>query len=86
MKLVSVAEMRAIEQEADANGLSYAQMMENAGHGLADEIQLLVYGEDEEREALGLVGPGNNGGDTLVALAHLAADGWRARCSVAFQP
>lgn len=79
MKLVSVADMRAIEQEADADGLSYAQMMENAGHGLADEIQLLVYGEDEEREALGLVGSGNNGGDTLVALSHLAADGWHAR-------
>jgi NAD(P)H-hydrate epimerase len=79
MKLATVAEMRAIEQEADANGLSYAQMMGNAGHGLADEIQLLVYSEDDEREALGLVGPGNNGGDTLVALTHLAADGWRAR-------
>ena len=79
MKLVPVAEMRAIEQEADADGLSYSQMMENAGHGLADEIQILVYAEDEEREALGLVGPGNNGGDTLVALAHLAADGWRVR-------
>ncbi len=30
MKLVTVAEMRAIEQEADSNGLSYAKMMENA--------------------------------------------------------
>ena len=79
MKLVTVDEMRAIEQEADASGLPYAQMMENAGHGLADEIALLAYGEDDEREVLGLVGPGNNGGDTLVALAHLAADGWRAR-------
>jgi ADP-dependent NAD(P)H-hydrate dehydratase / NAD(P)H-hydrate epimerase len=79
MKLVTVDEMRAIEQEADADGLSYSQMMENAGHGLADEIQILVYSDDEDHEALGLVGPGNNGGDTLVALAHLAADGWRTR-------
>ena len=38
MKLVTIAEMRAIEQEADANGLSYAKMMENAGYGLAEEI------------------------------------------------
>jgi len=80
MKLVTVAEMRAIEQEADANGLSYAKMMENAGHGLAEEIRALAYAEqDEEREVLALVGPGNNGGDALVALTHLAADGWRAR-------
>lgn len=80
MKLVTVAEMRAIEQEADSNGLSYAKMMENAGHGLAEEILQLAYTESEEdREILALVGPGNNGGDALVALAHLAADGWRAR-------
>jgi len=33
----------------------------------------------EDCVALGLVGPGNNGGDTLVALAHLAEKGWKAR-------
>lgn len=79
MKLVTVAEMRAIEQEADANGLTYAQMMENAGRGLADEILMLAYGETDDREVLALVGSGNNGGDALVALTHLAADGWHAR-------
>ncbi|NCP87180.1 MAG: NAD(P)H-hydrate epimerase [Anaerolineae bacterium CG_4_9_14_3_um_filter_57_17] len=79
MKLVTVAEMRAIEQEANLNGLAYAQMMENAGHGLAREISALVYAEGDEREALALVGPGNNGGDALVALGHLAAEGWRVR-------
>ncbi len=80
MKLVTVAEMRAIEQEADASGLSYAKMMENAGHGLAEEILQLAYTESEEdREILALVGPGNNGGDALVALTRLSADGWRAR-------
>jgi hydroxyethylthiazole kinase-like uncharacterized protein yjeF len=79
MKLVTVAEMRAIEQQADADGLPVEKMMENAGHGLADEIQILSYGSEEQREVLGLVGAGNNGGDTLIALAHLAADGWRAR-------
>jgi len=79
MKLVTVAEMRAVELEADAGGLSVEKMMENAGDALADEIQILPYGGEDEREVLGLVGAGNNGGDTLVALAHLAADGWRAR-------
>lgn len=79
MKLVTVSEMRLIEKEADLNGLSYAQMMENAGHGLAEEIEVLAYMEDDEREVLGLVGSGNNGGDTLIALAHLVAEGWRAR-------
>jgi NAD(P)H-hydrate epimerase len=79
MKLVSVAEMRAIEQEADSSGLTYAQMMENAGRGLAEIVLELPLDSEEEIHVLGLVGPGNNGGDTLVALAHLAAEGWKAR-------
>lgn len=79
MKLVTMSEMRAIEQEANQNGLEYGMMMEKAGHGLAEEIELLAHTEDDEREVLGLVGSGNNGGDTLIALAHLAANGWRVR-------
>ena len=79
MKLVTVPEMLAIEKEADANGLSYAEMMENAGNGLADVVLSLFDKGDDELEAFGLVGPGNNGGDTLVALEHLAANGWRTR-------
>ncbi|MGB7873003.1 MAG: NAD(P)H-hydrate dehydratase [Anaerolineales bacterium] len=78
MKLVTVPEMLAIEKEADANGLSYDQMMENAGSSLA-EVILELFGELEELEAFGLVGPGNNGGDTLVALEQLANNGWRTR-------
>jgi len=78
MKLVTVSQMQAIEKEADAGGLTYDEMMENAGQGLADII-LEVFEEDVEPEAVGLVGPGNNGGDTLVALAALAAEGWKAR-------
>jgi NAD(P)H-hydrate epimerase len=76
MKLVSVREMQAIEREADASGLSYAEMMENAGLGLAERV-LFSYSQLGERKALGLVGSGNNGGDTLVALAHLAFNGWK---------
>lgn len=78
MKLVSVAQMKSIEHEADARGLTYGQMMENAGRGLAEIVQTVPLA-NRERLVLGLVGPGNNGGDTLVALTQLAADGWRAR-------
>lgn len=77
MKLVTVPEMLAIEKEADAGGLSYAQMMENAGGGLADFILELFNDGTQKLEALGIVGPGNNGGDTLVALEHLANNGWK---------
>jgi NAD(P)H-hydrate epimerase len=70
--------MRKVEKEADLGGLSFDQMMENAGQGLADTIFELFIDEIEP-EALGLVGPGNNGGDTLVALTALLHEGWKAR-------
>ena len=82
MKLVSVPEMRAIEKEADANGLTYEMMMENAGRNLAREVLRLSYAQgdgEEDAQVLGLVGSGNNGGDTLVALASMAEKGWTAR-------
>jgi NAD(P)H-hydrate epimerase len=73
--------MQAIEREANASGLSYEQMMENAGHGLAEAV-LEEYGYLAEAGALGLVGAGNNGGDTLVALAYLAGEGWRTSAAI----
>jgi hydroxyethylthiazole kinase-like uncharacterized protein yjeF len=78
MKLVSVPEMLAIEKEADAAGLTYATMMEHAGSGLAEAVRNLQVAVGE-MEILGLVGPGNNGGDTLVALRQLAGQGFKAR-------
>ena len=78
MKLVTVSQMQKIEKEADASGLTYNLMMENAGQGLAD-IVLDLFVDDVESEALGLVGSGNNGGDTLVALTALVEAGWKAR-------
>ncbi len=77
MKLVTVAEMRAIEQQTDARGWSYAQMMEAAGKGLA-QVVAQEYASLGEHTVLGLVGKGNNGGDTLVALNELLRLGWQA--------
>ena len=82
MKLVTVSQMQAIEREADAYGLTYDQMMQNAGQGLADTL-LELYAAEEELEIVGLVGPGNNGGDTLVALTALVTEGWKARAYLA---
>ena len=76
MKYVSVAEMVAIENEADTRGHTYDQMMEHAGKGLAKEIHNR-YGKLDQRLVLGLVGSGNNGGDTLVALSYLQGWGWK---------
>lgn len=78
MQVVSVKEMQAIEREADQAGVSYAEMMERAGHGVADLV-ISEYGDDDWRVVTALVGPGNNGGDALVALEALAAAGWQAQ-------
>ena len=78
MKLVSVAEMQAIERQADAGGLGYAQMMQNAGEGLA-KIIYARFAHQRSKAVMGLIGSGNNGGDGLVALTWLARAGWQAR-------
>ncbi len=81
VKYVTVAEMQAIEREADALGHTYSHMMAYAGLGLA-QVVMEEYGYLAEEGALGLVGSGNNGGDTLVALTHLAEDGWKATAAL----
>jgi NAD(P)H-hydrate epimerase len=78
--------MQAVEREANDLGWTYAQMMEMAGQGLAEIVQSF-YGYEEEQSVLGLVGSGNNGGDTLIALQKLAQAGWKARaCLVRPRP
>ncbi len=73
-KVVTVEQMRAIEQAADASGLTYDKMMENAGKSIAAAI--LEYWPESERWSVAiLVGPGNNGGDGLVVGHYLQEAG-----------
>jgi hydroxyethylthiazole kinase-like uncharacterized protein yjeF len=71
MKVVTTDEMRRIEKAADAGGLSFATMMENAGRAVAEACQRDPRMGPGDRRILVLVGPGNNGGDGLVAARHL---------------
>jgi len=73
IKIYTVAEMVAAEKAADAAGLPYAQMMETAGRLVAEAVQQRH--DVAERQVLVLVGPGNNGGDGLVAGRYLAEAG-----------
>lgn len=75
IRIVTVAEMRAIEAAADAKGWTYAQMMRQAGWGLALELYA-IFGRHTPKRALILVGSGNNGGDALVAGRHLNMEHW----------
>jgi len=62
--------MRRIEDRAAAIGLPSAVLMENAGLEIARWTKRLL-GGIPGRRILVLVGPGNNGGDGLVAARHL---------------
>lgn len=78
MKIVTTDEMRVLEKATDAAGWTYDDMMERAGAAVAAAAQ-----EYLENAAAGsvlvLVGPGNNGGDGLVAARGLAEAGWPVR-------
>lgn len=78
MKIVTVDEMRRIEAASDAAGHSYAAMMEQAGRAVAQAI--IARWQVQDRQVLVLVGPGNNGGDGLVAARYLVKAGARVTC------
>ena len=73
-KIVTVGQMRRIEKTADASGLTYDQMMENAGRAVAEAI-LHRWPNLSGKQVTILVGSGNNGGDGLVAGHYLAEAG-----------
>lgn len=76
MNEVTAAEMKQLEQRADAAGLSYRQMMENAGAAAA---RLALRAVPEAKSAAIFCGRGNNGGDGFVAARHLANAGLAVR-------
>ncbi len=66
MKIVNVSEMKQAERDSAKFGISLDQLMQNAGRAVAEEIVKLA-GDIHQHFILVLVGPGNNGGDGLVA-------------------
>jgi len=78
MRILTVEEMRRLEAAADESGHSYAEMMERAGRGVAEAIMARM--PVNRRRVLVLVGPGNNGGDGLVAARLLAQAGAEVAC------
>ena len=76
MSEVTAAEMKRLEQQADAAGLSYRQMMENAGAAAA---ALALRAWPAVKSAAVFCGKGNNGGDGFVAARHLANAGLAVR-------
>jgi len=79
MKVVTSDQMREIERRAEMVGLTVEALMENAGRAVAEETKKVI-GGIAGRRILILVGPGNNGGDGLVAARHF--DDWGAEVNL----
>ena len=74
MKVVTQEEMLSIEKAADAGGLMFSEMMQRAGEAAAREALAIA---PSDASVLVICGPGNNGGDGLVAARALCEAGRR---------
>ena len=79
MKVVTAEQMREIDRSAADIGFTTEALMENAGRAVAEETKKLIGGVIG-KHILVIVGPGNNGGDGLVAGRYL--DDWGAEVSL----
>ncbi len=66
--------MRSVEEAAVEAGVTLDRLMENAGRAVAHAVAETL-GNAQGSRVVVLVGPGNNGGDGLVAAAYLARQG-----------
>ena len=70
LKVVTAAQMTALEQESERQGASTDTLMENAGLAVAEYARQRL-GVVAGVTVIVLVGPGNNGADGLVTARHL---------------
>ena len=73
-RIVTAAQMKAIEQAGNAHGLPYLQMMENAGLAAYAELKNVL---PQPGSLLVVCGKGNNGGDGFVIARAAAKEGWK---------
>ena len=76
-RIVTAAQMKQIEASGAAHGLSYRQMMENAGQAVWRELALRC---PQPGRLLVVCGKGNNGGDGFVTARAAAQAGWQGSC------
>ncbi|MBE9482421.1 MAG: NAD(P)H-hydrate dehydratase [Chloroflexi bacterium] len=79
MKIVTAEQMGQIDRQCAEIGLPTSVLMENAGKAVAEEVRQIL-GDIDQQHILILIGPGNNGGDGLVAARYL--HDWGAKVSL----
>ena len=72
MKVLTSAEMRVVDEQTAAGGVSLDELMDGAGAAVARFVERQY---PEAGRVMVLCGKGNNGGDGLVAARYLAAVG-----------
>ena len=74
LEAVTAAEMRGADARAQRLGVPAERLMEQAGTAVAAATKALMVSTDRSPSSLALIlcGPGNNGGDGLVAARYLA--------------
>ena len=82
-KIVTREQMYIIELEASELGLSYTDMMENAGIAVCETITSR-FEDITDVNVILAIGPGNNGGDGLVSARLLAAFGAHVNVAVSY--
>ncbi len=80
----TVAHIRGIERQA-LSQLPPGTLMQRAAAAIADQADQMLRQMDPRARAIGLIGPGNNGGDALLALQLLARRGY-ATAAFALNP
>ncbi|HEX9764093.1 MAG TPA: NAD(P)H-hydrate epimerase, partial [Candidatus Acidoferrales bacterium] len=80
MKILTADQMRRADRlTTERAGVSFRQLMENAGRQVADFILNEVLAGDGPHAISILCGKGNNGGDALVAARYLLQRGQQPR-------
>jgi hydroxyethylthiazole kinase-like uncharacterized protein yjeF len=82
LELLTTAEMAEADRLAIAGGVPGIDLMESAGRAVADAAGQVLQG----RRIVIVAGPGNNGGDGLVAARLLAERGYEVRVSFVGDP
>lgn len=81
--LVTCRQMREAEERLFTTGVSAAELMDEAGRGIAEVVRQFF---PKPGALILYLGAGNNAGDALVAARELRKDGWRLHARLSAEP